>query len=74
MVKEYFALAIGKKRRAPLRLLYSAYGIRAYGDGTSAKKELGKLCRKAKLKGKVIDLTSLVEIGFILEKELRILN
>lgn len=74
MVKEYYALATGKGRRATLRLVYSAYGIIVYGDGTSAKKELGKLCRKSNLKGKVIDLTSLVEMGFILEKELRILN
>ena len=74
MAKEYHALATGKGRRATLGLVYSAYGIRVYSDETSAKKELGKLCRKANLKGKVINLTSLVEMGFISEKELRILN
>jgi len=72
MVKEYYALATGKKRGAPLGLVYSAYGIRAYNNKNSAKEELGKLCRKNKLKGKVINLTALVEMGFILEENLRI--
>jgi predicted GTPase len=74
MVKEYHALATSKKRRAPLGLVYSAYGIRVYNDKNSAKKELSKLCRENRLKGKVINLTSLVEMGFISKKHLRILD
>ena len=70
MDKEYYALATGIKG-ATLGLHYDAYGIVVYTDKTSAKEKLEELCKKNKLEGKVINLTPLVQKGFISKENFR---
>ena len=72
MFKKYYALATGEKGETTLGLDYDAYGIIAYNDKASAKEKLEELCLENKLEGKVINLTPLVQMGFISKKHLRI--
>lgn len=72
MIKEYYALATGKKGETTLGLNYDGYGIVVYNDKTSAEKRLGELCGENELEGKLINFTFLVQMGFISKKQLRI--
>ena len=72
MFKKYYALAMGEKGETTLQLHYDGYKIVFYNHKTSAERKLDKLCLEKKFEGKVIDLTPLVQTGFISKKYLLI--
>jgi len=72
MFKKYYALAIGEKGETTLELNYDSYKIVVYNNKTSAKRKLEELCLENEFEGKVINLTPLVQMGFISKKHLRI--
>ena len=72
MFKKYYALATGEKGETTLQLNYDGCKIVAHNDKTSAKRELDELCLEKEFEGKVINLTPLLKMGLLSEKNLRI--